>query len=63
MEENEKLLREMLWIRHGCPITHLYGDDGEMQCSTCMIDFKRDEVKTIYYKFEAGAIQAMKRYL
>lgn len=44
MTESEQL-RELLWLRHGC--TGLYGDDGEMQCSTCRIDFKRDSVKVI----------------
>lgn len=33
-------LRELLWLRHGCSITMLYGDDGEMQCSKCCLDFK-----------------------
>lgn len=32
-------LREALWKGHGH--TGLYGDDGEMQCGTCLIDFKR----------------------
>lgn len=38
----EERLRRLLWLRHGCPINNLYGDDGEMQCNFCMIDFKRD---------------------
>lgn len=37
----EKVLRRMLWLRHGCPQRALYGDDGEMQCGTCLIDFRR----------------------
>ena len=41
MDDNEKLLRQLLWLRHGCGVPALYGDDGEMQCSKCMIDFKR----------------------
>ncbi len=36
---------------HGCSITALYGDDGEMQCSSCMIDFKRDSEELIEQKF------------
>lgn len=41
--EDEKVLRQLLWLHHGCPPHTLYGDDGEMQCNnpTCMIDFKR----------------------
>ncbi len=27
---------------HGCNFGSLYGDDGEMQCSKCRLDFKRD---------------------
>ena len=36
----ERELRKVLWINHGCPVTALYGDDGEMQCSACRLDFK-----------------------
>ena len=38
-------LREAIWLNHGCQ--GLYGDDGEMQCSKCMIDFKRDSLEKI----------------
>jgi hypothetical protein len=31
--------RRLLWQRHGC--AGLYGDDGEMQCGSCILDFKR----------------------
>jgi hypothetical protein len=34
----ERLLR-LLWLRHGHQ--GLYGDDGEMQCGVCVLDFKR----------------------
>lgn len=40
-----KNLRRLLWLGHGC--TGLYGDDGEMQCGHCLIDFKRDTVEQI----------------
>jgi len=43
----EMKLRELLWVNHGCPTHALYGDDGEMQCSICGIDFKRDSESTI----------------
>jgi hypothetical protein len=42
--ENAKL-RELLWHRHGC--SALYGDDGEMQCGKCLLDFKRMPVEEI----------------
>jgi hypothetical protein len=51
MKDN-KLLRKMLWIRHGCDYYALYGDDGEMQCCKCGIDFKRDPAETILAMFE-----------
>ena len=45
MTEDEKKLRKLLWLHHGCD--NLYGDDGEMQCSKCWIDFKRDSIEQI----------------
>ena len=45
-EENFKL-REFLWLNHGHSIVELYGDDGEMQCSKCGLDYKRDSIDTI----------------
>lgn len=41
LESENKLLRKLLWYRHGCELSALYGDDGEMQCNKCGIDFKR----------------------
>ncbi len=51
MSDNNELLRHLLWIRHGCPITALYGDDGEMSCNRCGIDFKRNAAEQIDAKF------------
>ncbi|KKM98110.1 hypothetical protein LCGC14_1161210 [marine sediment metagenome] len=31
------IFREMLWLNHGH--SGMYGDDGEMQCSECMVDY------------------------
>ena len=71
MTDNEKTLRRLLWLHHGCPHVALYGDDGEMQCNnqSCMVDFKRmppEEIERIWsdpeltgvVSFEVGAIQA-----
>ena len=41
MTPDELILRRLLWFRHNCPLAALYGDDGEMQCNSCGIDFKR----------------------
>ena len=50
-ETENKILRKLLWIRHGCPFSALYGDDGEMQCHICMIDFKNQSAKTMEETF------------
>ena len=47
----EQILRKLLWMRHGCPFHALYGDDGEMQCNVCRIDFKRDPAEIIEQRF------------
>lgn len=44
-----RTLRRLLWLRHGCD--GLYGDDGEMQCARCSIDFRRDEPVSIEERF------------
>lgn len=45
LEQENKLLRRLLWNNHGH--RGLYGDDGEMQCSECGIDFKRMKAVSI----------------
>jgi len=51
LEADNYVLRWLLWLRHGCNGASLYGDDGEMQCNTCMIDFKRDDPLDIEQKW------------
>jgi len=34
---------ECMWLHHPCPPQARYGDDGEMQCGNCGIDFKRTD--------------------
>lgn len=50
LKENQ-ILRQFMWINHGCEISALYGDDGEMQCNKCRIDFKRQPVEEIHRQF------------
>ena len=57
MEAENQMLRKLLWLRHGCPIMALYGDDGEMQCCQCRIDFKRDDVELIISKWQPNPEQ------
>lgn len=45
-------LRHLLWLRHGCPSHALYGDDGEMSCGQCVIDFLRWSPEQIAVRFE-----------
>ena len=44
-------LRREWWFHHGCnePVA-LYGDDGEMQCSKCRTDFKREDIYVLKAK-------------
>jgi hypothetical protein len=54
-EAENTTLRKLLWIRHTSTPGALYGDDGEMQCGECGIDFKRlpaAEIDRLFY--EAG---------
>lgn len=57
VDEN-KLLRMLLWLRHDdSHYSGLYGDDGEMQCGECLIDFKRDSVKAIQDRFQQISLE------
>ena len=38
---SEREWRTLLWTAHGCPTAALYGDDGEMSCGSCGVDFLR----------------------
>ena len=55
MPSSELILRRLLWLAYGC--LTLYGDDGEMQCSDCHIDFLRDSAEKIQEKIIARNIQ------
>lgn len=56
---DELTLRQLLWLNHGCSPVRLYGDDGEMQCQTCMIDFKRSSPESIKRTF---FLRGLERY-
>ncbi len=59
--EANKDLRQLLWLRHGCNITSLYGDDGEMQCNKYLIDFKRDTPGSIKKRFTQPGLDKAKK--
>ncbi len=52
INEENMALRKLLWLNHGCGFGALYGDDGEMQCHQCMLDFKRSSVEIIDHRIE-----------
>jgi len=59
MNNDEKKLRYLLWLKHG-HLKYLYGDDGEMQCHKCLLDFKRDSVQRIEESFDEQALVYLK---
>ena len=52
LQHENTLLRKLLWLRHD-PSHYgiLYGDDREMQCAACMLDFKRNSAEEIEETF------------
>lgn len=40
-EADDRELRRLLWLRHGCGREALHSEGEEMLCVRCMIDFKR----------------------
>lgn len=61
--EETLILRKLLWMTHGCPSQYQYGDDGEMQCQACVLDFKRDSIKVIEHRFGEMSKQKFVRAL
>jgi len=60
LEQENKLLRKLLWLRHDALHSGvLYGDDGEMQCAACGIDFKRFDAKFISDRFNAIGMERL----
>jgi len=51
-DKDNLILRKLVWLSHQCYFPFLYGDDGEMQCNHCFIDFKRDSAESIQNKLE-----------
>lgn len=60
MRKERDRLRDILWLRHGCPSAVLYGDDGKMDCNACLIDFKNGTIDEIErgLKLGLGALSA-----
>ena len=57
LTQDNRKLRELLWLRHGC--MGLYGGDGEMLCASCGIDFKQDSVGLIEGVFKEHGMRKL----
>lgn len=57
----EDKVRAFMWVNHGCAAGSLalYGDDGEMQCNNCFIDFKREPIDEIMKKLNTMALKRL----
>lgn len=60
--------RLWLWLNHGCPVSVLYGDDGELQCANATahsgrrpLDFRRDDLVMLIQAAIHGAVEARDR--
>ncbi len=55
LQADNRKLRYLLARQHDSATHRIYGDDGELQCSACWIDFRLDTVADIERKlYEAG---------
>lgn len=52
MRDENRRLRKIWCLNHGCHFPSLYLDDGELQCCSCMIDFKRDSIESIMNRIQ-----------
>lgn len=57
LAEMEMRYRRKLWLGHGHKV--LYGDDGEMQCGICLVDFKRAKIERLEGIIENLALQRL----
>lgn len=56
-------LRYLLARQHDGPKHMIYGDDGELQCGACFIDFRRDSVSDIERKLNAAGMRELQRMI
>jgi hypothetical protein len=55
-QPTELLIRMFLWEGHGHN-DQLYGDDGEMQCGVCRVDYKRDSLDVLVEHARVAALE------
>lgn len=58
-ESDNRRLRKIWLLNHGCEYPSLYLDDGELQCGKCRIDFKRDSVESIMNRIQQKNLDSM----
>ena len=56
-KEEITILRRLLWLYHGHKA--LYGNDGEMKCADCVLDYKNDSIETIEKYFNDMELKRM----
>lgn len=61
INEENKVFRRLLAMAHDSEKHRIYGDDGELQCSACWIDFVRDSAQDIQRKLEEAGMRELQR--
>jgi len=61
LKEENRILRYLIGMSHDGPKHRIYGDDGELQCSACRIDFVRDSAQDIQRKIEEAGMRELQR--
>ena len=61
LQEENRILRHLLAMAHDNEKHRIYGDDGELQCSVCWVDFVRDPAQDIKRKIEEAGMRELQR--
>lgn len=63
LPDDEYRLRRLIFMQHSNPECMLYGDDGELSCNSCDIDFMRDTPKEIEDRiYELNMLKMIKQH-
>lgn len=61
LTDENKIFRRLLALAHDRPGHLIYGDDGELQCSVCWVDFVRDSAQDIQRKLQESGMRELQR--
>ena len=61
LRADNRLLRYLLAMAHNSATHLIYGDDGELQCGACLVDFVRDPASTIHKKIKDARLREIQR--